>query len=274
MERLDLPQPGRDRVATHNGRARLTRTEDRLHLTLQAMETDDEEPPRLERREIDLIAERNRVLTVHKGPVAALERFVASFDGETRLGALNAADLLSSLVDEVIVGYYQLAEMIESEIDDLDQRALHGRPKDDVLGGIVSLRRRIGLIRRTLAPHREALATLARPEMRVEETVGQPWPGLLDRLEGALAAIDGARDSLLGTYDVHIGRVAQRANDVMKTLTLLSAILLPAVVLAGIMGMNFAVPFFEETANFYIVVAAMAAMAAGILGAARWRGWI
>jgi magnesium transporter len=245
-----------------------------LHLTLEALEADDEDPPRLERREIDLVAGHNVVLTVHSGPVAALERFVDTLDGETRLGALAAADLLSSLVDEVIVGYYQLAERIDREIDDLDQRALHARRQDDVLGRIVSIRRRIGLIRRTLAPHREALAALARPEMRVEETVGQPWPGLVDRLEGALGAIDGLRDSLLGTYDVHMGRVSQRANDVMKTLTLLSAILLPAVVLAGIMGMNFKLTFFDDATNFWIVIGIMATMAVLILGLSRWRGWI
>jgi magnesium transporter len=272
--RLDLPAADRGRLASERTRAQLTRTQDRLHLTLEALEATDEKPPRLERREIDLVAERGVVLTVHVGRVGALERFMDTLGGETRLGALDAADLLSSLVDEVIVGYYQLAEMIEREIDDLDQRALHARPRDDVLGGIVSIRRRIGLIRRTLAPHREALATLARPEMRVEETVGQPWPGLVDRLEGALAAIDGLRDSLLGTYDVHMGRVSQRANDVMKTLTLLSAILLPAVVLAGIMGMNFKLSFFDDATNFFIVLGIMAVMAVAILGVSRWRGWI
>jgi magnesium transporter len=271
---LELPEAERKRLATERSRAQLTRTQDRLHLTLEALEADEKDPPHLERREIDLLAGHNVVLTVHQGPVAALDRFIETLAGETRLGALDAADLLSSLVDEVIVGYYDLAERIEREIDDLDQRALHAGRRNDVLGGIVSIRRRIGLIRRTLAPHREALATLARPEMRVEETVGLPWPGLVDRLEGALAAIDGLRDSLLGTYDVHMGRVSQRANDVMKTLTLLSAILLPAVVLAGIMGMNFKMSFFDDATNFWIVIGIMAVMAAAILGLSRWRGWI
>jgi magnesium transporter len=273
-EPLGIPESDLERLADEDSRAELTRTEHRLHLTLQALEADDSDPPRLVRREIDLVAARNVVLTVHAGPVAALQRFIDTLVGETRLGALTSADLLSTLVDEVIVGYFQLVEMIEREVDDLDQKALHGRREDDVLGAIVSVRRRIGLIRRTLAPHREALATLGRPEMRVEETVGQPWPDLVARLEGAIAAIDGLRDSLLGTYDIHMGRVSQRANDVMKTLTLLSAVLLPAVVLAGIMGMNFQMAFFEDTTNFWIVVGSMAGMAVLILGVARWRGWI
>ena len=54
-----------------------------------------------------------------------------------------------------------------------------------------------------------------------------------------MAAIEALRDGLLGTFDIHMGRVSQRANDVMSALTLLSAVLLPAVVLAGVMGMNF-----------------------------------
>jgi magnesium transporter len=276
-DHLGLPEADRSRLSGEVGRAELTRTQERLHLTLEALEAqeaDDDRPPRLERREIDLVAEPNVVLTVHAGPVAALDRFVGSLDGETRLGALDAADLFSSLVDEVLVGYFQVAEMVEREIDELDQRALHGRRHDDVLGGIVAIRRRIGLIRRTLAPHRDALAAVGRPEMRVEETIGEPWPGLGDRLEGAIAAIDGLRDSLIGTYDIHMGRVSQRANDVMKTLTLLSAVLLPAVVLAGIMGMNFAMPFFDDTTNFSIVVGSMVSLALVIIGIARWRGWI
>lgn len=211
---------------------------------------------------------------MHAGPVAALQRFVDTLGGETRLGALDSAGLLSSLADEVMVGYYLLVEMVEREIDDLDQRALKARRDDDVLTAIVSVRRRIGLIRRTVVSHREALSALARPEMSVEDTIGQPWAGLSERLEGAISAIDGLRDSLLGTYDIHMGRVSQRANDVMKTLTLLSAVLLPAVVLAGIMGMNFKVPFFDDTTNFFIVVASMAVMAGTILGLSRWRGWI
>jgi magnesium transporter len=273
-DRLELSDADVERLAQETGRAKLTRTEDRLHLTLEALEADDEKPPRLTRREIDLVAAHNVVLTVHSGPVAALERFIETLGGETRLGVLTAADLLSSLVDEVLIGYYGLAELIEREIDDLDQRALHGRRVDDVLGAIVSVRRRIGLVRRTLAPHRDALAAFSRPEMRVEETVGQPWPGLPDRLEGALAAVDGLRDSLLGTYDIHMGRVSQRANDVMKILTLLSAVLLPAVVLAGIMGMNFQMPFFDDTGNFFIVIGSMVVLAAVILAIARWRDWL
>jgi magnesium transporter len=266
-----------ERIGTDAGRARLARTQDRLHLTLEALEPDDpddDDPPRLVRREIDLVAAPNVVLTVHEGPVAALQRFRDGLEGETRLGLLTAGDLLSSLVDEVFVDYFLVAELIERDIDRLDERALRGRPGDDVLADLVAIRRRVALARRTLAPHRDALSTLGLPEMQVEETVGRPWPGLIDRLESAMAAIEGSRESLLGTFDIHMGRVSQRANDVMRILTLLSAVLLPAVVLAGVMGMNFKLPFFDDGGNFWIVIGGMAILALTILAVARWRRWL
>ena len=58
-----------------------------------------------------------------------------------------------------------------------------------------------------------------------------------------------------------MGRAAQDANETMKLLTLLSAVLLPAVVLAGVMGMNFDMPFFEDPTNFWVVLVAMGVFA-------------
>ncbi len=274
LRTLGLSDADVERLRTDDGRARLTHTAELLHITLEAMETDDGTPPRLVRREIDLLAGRNVVLTVHEGHVEALRRFRAGIDGETRLGDLTAGDLVSALVDEVLVGYYLLVETIEREIDELDQRALYGRPDDDILAAIVGLRRRISLVRRTLAPHRDAFSTLGLPRLGIEDAVGKPWPGLVDRLEGAMAAVEALRDGLLGTFDIHMGRVSQRANDVMRILTLLSAVLLPAVVLAGIMGMNFKLGFFDEPLNFWVVIAGMAVFAVGILAVGRLRHWL
>lgn len=254
------------------GRARLHTSQDRLHLTLEALELADGD--RLQRHEIDLVVGPNVVVSIHSGSRAAIERFKDGFDGETQLGALSAAELVSSLVDEVIAGYYLLAEQIEREIDELDQRALRGRSDEDLLAALVAVRGRVSLIRRTLAPHRWALAALARPELQADDALGRPWPGLVERLQGALDAVDLTREALLGTYDIHMGRATQRANDVMKVLTLLSAVLLPGVVLAGIMGMNFKLEFFDTPGNFFVVLGGMVALAGLILGIARWRRWL
>ncbi len=262
-------------------RAGLTQYPEHIHLSIDTMEPpadrDQGESPvvvRPVRRGLDLVAGAEWVVTVHDGPLAAIDRIMDGLRGETRLGVLELSDFLASIIDSVIVGYHLTVEAFEREIDGLDEIALRARRSDDVLGRLVDLRRRIGAVRQSLAPQREAFAPLARPDMAVHQELGRPWPELLGRLERALDAVEHLRESLLGTYDIYMGRLAQRSNDVMKALTVLSAILLPSVVLAGVMGMNFKVGFFDDPSYFFVVVAAMGAMAVAILWVARRRGWI
>ncbi len=278
-EALGLTATERQRLETDAGRARLDHRSDRLHLTLEAVEPaggDLDEPidVDLERREIDLLASRGVVISSHRGRVAALDRFVASLSGETSIGALRAADLLSSLADEVITGYQLVIEHLERRIDRLDQRALDGRSGNHFMADLVAIRWRIGFIRRTLAPHRAALAALARPDVASDEGIGQPWPGLVERVEVTASSVEGLRDALIGTYDIHMSLASARADHVMKILTLVSAVFLPAVVLAGVMGMNFEIPFFDEPGNYFLVVGAMAVFGILVVVFARWRSWI
>ena len=268
------------RLGRESGRADLTQYPDHIHLVLESMDLPADTAPEEgdgaapEQHEIDLVAGRNWVVTSHAGPAPALARIDALTAGETRLGALDASAFMAAIVDEVLDGYLALGEAIEREIDRLDERALRTRPRDDVLARIVAIRRRISTVRRTLAPHRVAFAALARPEMELHEELGRPWPDLTDRLDRAIDSIESLRELLLGTYDIHMGRAAHEANEVMKRLTLLSAVLLPAVVLAGIMGMNFKLPLFDDATNFVWVVGAMVVFGVSLLAVARWRGWL
>ena len=277
-EHLDLTAAERRRVEADTGRARLVHHTERIHLTLESVEPVPDgaadERLGLVRREIDLLASPGVVVTTHRGPLRALDRFVEGLSGESSLGALQAAGLLSSLVDEVITGFHEVAEHLERQIDQLDQAALGGDLGGSFLPELVQVRRRISFLRRTLAPHRDAIAALARPELATDDGIGQPWPGLSERLETATRTADSLRDALLGTYDIYMGRAAQRANDVMKALTVVSAVFLPAIVLAGIMGMNFQIAFFDRAQNFYLVVGAMILFGVLFLVFARARSWI
>jgi Mg2+ and Co2+ transporter CorA len=71
-----------------------------------------------------------------------------------------------------------------------------------------------------------------------------------------------------------IARTEQRTNEIMKVLTLASVLLLPGALIAGVMGMNFKVGFFEHAVYFWVVVGLIAVVAAATLAVARARRWI
>ena len=90
-------------------------------------------------------------------------------------------------------------------------------------------------------------------------------------------AVDAAREakeSTRGSFDLLVARIGQRTNDIMKVLTLVTVILLPATVLAGIMGMNFQVGLFDVVWMFWTVIAVMLGIAVLVLSIARSRSWI
>ena len=82
------------------------------------------------------------------------------------------------------------------------------------------------------------------------------------------------KESTLGTFNLLVARISQRTTDVMKVLTLVTVILLPATLLAGVMGMNFQVGLFDRAWIFWLVIAAMIGIAVLVLAIARDRHWI
>lgn len=87
-----------DALAKQHGRARLIRERRYIHLTVQALEADGQ---RLVTRELDLVAGPNSVLSVHDGPIEALDLFAEHFHGDTLLGRLDAGSFLAALGDWV-----------------------------------------------------------------------------------------------------------------------------------------------------------------------------
>lgn len=90
----------------------------------------------------------------------------------------------------------------------------------------------------------------------------------------APGALDQARQHAATSFDLFMAEAAEFTNRTMKVLTLVNVMLLPAVVVAAILGMNFKIPFFEQPANSYVVLAGMALLTAGIRLVARLRRWV
>jgi Mg2+ and Co2+ transporter CorA len=214
------------------------------------------------------------VLTIRDEEVAGLRDLVELVEGRSELGALDSATFVAILMDGLLGAYFAATEDIEREIDDLDDRALRATPDRTYVRELTILRRRIARLRRTLVPHRSVVAALARPELGITPGGPDPWPGLLDRFERAIDAVENARQLLLGSFDLVMTRTAQRTNDIVRVLTVVSVTLLPASVLAAIFGMNFSSPIFEDDGLFLIAVVGIAGVSAIIVLVAQRRGWI
>jgi magnesium transporter len=219
----------------------------------------------------------NWVVTLHQGELDLVDEFNKPFHGETRLGDLNGPSFLSLVLDWQISGYFGVIESLQTEIDELDEELLTKSPDEsDLLDRLQALRVRVRRLRNTLSSHREVLGLLSHP--RSDALIGaeavEDYKRLEDRLQQAIETIDTTREMIVGSFDIFMTRTAQATNDIMKRLTIVSVLLLPAAALAGIMGMNFKVEIFEWPWMFWVTIALMLAVAGVTLVIAKWRRWL
>ena len=74
--------------------------------------------------------------------------------------------------------------------------------------------------------------------------------------------------------DTNESVLAHRVNDVLRVLTAFSVVILPLTLIASTWGMNVGVPGEGSTTAFWIIIAAMVALLATMLGYFRRRGWL
>ena len=228
---------------------------------------------------LDLAVGKNVVLTAHREPLDFLNLINKRITADTTLGDIDSADFATVLLEGLVTSYLELTDEILAEVDRLDRQALKATGKRDLLTDLVDLRHRIASTRRVLVAHRPVIAGLAGADFKVatgaDEDATTRLAGLTERFDGAISAIDGAREALIGTFDIHMSRTAQQTNDVMKILTITSVLLLPTGVIAGFMGMNIKAPYSNDDPTiFWIVVTAIFVIAVATVAVLRIRKWL
>ena len=226
---------------------------------------------------IEFLVSTSWVVTVRDGPVEVVEELRVRAEGAGEVGRLDGLGFLADILTWVLEGYLRAFEAIDVALEQLDDRAMRGEGSHDrTLEALVDLRGEIGRLRRTVVAHRGVLLALTRPELGgiSTESSAERFQSLHDRLLEVAQAARDSRASVVGSFDVLMTQVAQRTNEIMKTLTLVSLLLLPGTLLAGVLGMNFKVGLFDHPALFWVALAAIALIAAGTLLAVRLRHWI
>lgn len=203
-------------------------------------------------------------MTAHDQPIPVLDDFADRVSGSGDTGSLDGPAFLAALLEWVLGSYSAAFERIEQRLEEFDVQAMRGEGEAEKdIERLVEIRQEVRQLRRALAAHRTALVSLTHPELEAlgNHASGERFQSLLSRFEATVQEARDARDAIVGWFDVLIARGGHRTNEIMKVLTLTSVILLPGALVAGVMGMNFKVGLFDNAMLFWVVVAAIAAIA-------------
>lgn len=197
-------------------------------------------------------------------------------DSSAAAGAFDGMTFLAELFDWVINSYAELFARLETRLEDLDNSLLLVGGGGKEISELVSLKRYLSVLRRSLVQHRATLMVLQRPELQeISSEKSSRWmKESFERFDNVLEQGRDLRDSIRGSFDIISTKAADRTNDRMTVLTIVSVLLLPGTVIAGVMGMNFKVGLFRTTWLFWIVVAMILLIAAVVLIVLVRSGWI
>jgi magnesium transporter len=179
------------------------------------------------------------------------------------------------ILDAVVDLYLPVLDRLNETIDELEDQALQS-PTPQVLATIFGTKRTLIFLRGILANTRDLAARLQRGESPQISRELEPFlRDIYDHVARNLDSVEIMRDLLTGTLDVYLSSVANRTNQVMKVLTVLSTVALPALVVSGFYGMNVkGLPGADSPYGVGISLGAMAVITIVLLWALKRFGWL
>ena len=216
----------------------------------------------------------NLLVTLHRAELKSVRLVRTRVEESGRALPGGVVQLLWSICDEMIDLYFPIVDDIGSRIESLEQEILNNAERQH-LQSILDLRRKLGVLRRTMLPHRAVFNHLANSrDALFDATASLNFRDTLENVLRLTDAVDQQRDQLLNVKDTYLSVISQRTNEIMKVLTLFSAIMLPLTFIAGVYGMNFEhMPELASPYGYFGVLGVMGVVAATMVVWFRSRKW-
>jgi magnesium transporter len=190
----------------------------------------------LEITDLDLFLGADYLITVQESTCPGLRAHIDQL--RATQGHTRAAQLFYKVMDAAVDSYTPALDWFDDSIDNLEDLVLE-KPSPVTLQRILASKRGLIELRRVLSNTRDVASHLQRLE--TELIPRDLWPFLrdvYDHLARNLDMVEMQRDLLTGAMDIYLSSVANRTNQVMKVLTVLGTIAIPAIAISSFFGMN------------------------------------
>jgi magnesium transporter len=219
---------------------------------------------RLSTPEIDFFIGRRFLISIRDTSLETVTTLKDRLETEGGLFVSTPAGLLAFLAGMSAKRFVPLIQELERQVDILEEIAIQGDPQTVI--EVHALRRDVIYIRRALAPQFDVYEDLSESTHPViDDQARQLFVRVANQHRRSLEALEAGRALLGSVLETYRGAVADQTNEIMRVLTVFSAILLPLTLIAGLWGMNFAnIPGASMDRGFWGLVAIMLLLAVGV----------
>ena len=223
--------------------------------------------------DLDLFLGHDFLITVQESDCRPARQVIEQL--RANAGHPRADLLFYKVTDAIVDSYLPALDRLDDICDALEEEVLE-RPTPQALDRIFGAKRNLIELRRVLANMRDVMGHLQRT--RSELIAQDMWPFLrdiYDHVARALDTVEVQRDILSGAMEIYLSSVSQRTNQVMKVLTVLGTIALPALLVTGFYGMNLhGLPWSDSPHGLLAATALTLALTFLLLGLLRFFRWL
>lgn len=225
--------------------------------------------------EIGLFLTKNCVVTVHFQPLDIIDKVFERLHKDERFISRGSDFFLHTLLDHLADTYFETLRVIEHETDKIEDDVFED-PGPEIVKRIFTIRRDVLQVKRTVAPLREVVNQFARAKFSlIGEGTAIYYSDICDHLARISDEADEHRDALNSSLEVYYSTVSTRTNEIIKFLTIFTAILLPPSFIVGLYGMNFEfMPELDWEYGYVFVWVIIILIVTGLLLFFRKRKWI
>jgi magnesium transporter len=226
--------------------------------------------------DVDFFVGPTYLVTVHDGTSRSIGELREFATRNTKIMGEGPVALFHRIVDAMVDHYRPELEQLEDRIDDLEE-SVFGNPTPEQVRQILKEKRDVALLRRIVVPQRDVIARLARRDfVDISTEMSFRFRDIYDHLQRIVDDAFTFQDRITGILDAHLSNVSNRLNEIMKVLAIVSTLLMPPTLLAGIWGMNVPLPHFPggDGMQFWWVAGLTFALMGAMLVYFRGRRWI
>ncbi len=230
----------------------------------------------VDERQVSLVLGARHVLSFQEGEDDVFEPVRARLAQDTGKIRSSGTDyLVYALLDAIVDGYLPILDQLGERLEELEERVVE-RPSRELLRELAALRHDLIAIRRDAWPQREALYALLRGDVAgISEPVKLYLRDVHDHCVQVAEMVEVYREIGSGLLNIYMTALANRTNEVMKVLTVVSTIFIPLTFLVGVWGMNFEhMPELHWWWAYPLVWVLMLTVGVGLFVYFRRRGWI
>ena len=236
----------------------------------------------IESSEVNIFAGQNYLVTTHEGRLTTLKDFFHTFhispDLRTRYEDKSPERLVYEMLDKMFLYVIPMIDHLSDDCDTIEKAIFSGKQRR-MISEILMVRRNVIAFRKIMQVHKNVLKkttfTFKENPTYVMKKTDVYFDALLDYAKEIWDTLENLKERIEALQQSNESQISFHLSDIVRTLTIITAMTFPATVIGAIFGMNAEnIPIASSPYGFWYIIGVMLALLILMVVYFKKKGWL